>query len=330
MAGPWDDYKAPEKSQAASGPWQDYSDSPAEVQKSQPKIMDRLDELARKQGYKDAADQSAQLGQGVMGGQIASMAGPAISKLMGRGAQETSPLLDAAAKDAGSATESVAAESPFQISQSGPIKNLQRPGAPILESTPAARAAAEAEAYTQAVRAMGLGGDAAQATGATVSKSAPVISESVKNGILKIAEQNPLVKAALGSGGISGAYLAIKHSPELAGAAVALGLASTPIGAAGENALVNQIGMDRRAQAEKNAPSKLEDLSGERKWTISGWQNVLAHDPGETFRSDETVTRAFESPKVKALLIQASGLQPGSQAMGRVVNQIKRELRGSK
>lgn len=212
-----------------------------------------MDQNARDMGYKDINDQSDVIGRGVMGGQIAGLAGPAmsaISKVFGRGAAELTPeAATAGAEAAAPAVESATpqAGNAFRVSNAGPIKNLPRPGSPLFESSPVEPAAAAPAAVQEAP---GVGKAAMDAMkGGLKNQSQAVDAQKIQDAVLHLAEKHPTVGAALGIGGVGGAlHEAMKH-PELAAALAVLGVGG-PLTTAASGFLGGQIG---REEAVKRA-----------------------------------------------------------------------------
>lgn len=322
MAGPWEKYAAAAPADQDTGPWTKYQGASQPDAPARPgtQLMAKMDDMARSQGYKDYADQSAKIGHGVMGGQIAALAGPAMSAVknfLGRGAAAGAPELataggaasGAAADAAPAAAESLAP----RVSQAGPIRNLPRPGSPLFDAAPASAPATAAPAAAPAL---------AESTG-------PGAVQAAKEGLLALVKKHPVFSSLLTTGGAAALgpekiWEAIKASPKMAAAASALGIDGNTFGIPGILAS-REIAKEATPQSTADA---ISSMRGERKFALTGLQNVVAHDPSGM--DEQTVERAWASPKIKQLLMQASDLQPGSKAMQNVYSQIQAELKGAK
>lgn len=77
----------------------------------------------------------------------------------------------------------------------------------------------------------------------------------------------------------------------------------------------------------KAAPRVAEEKSkGEKKWADDGLKKILDHakDPEQKKALEKARNVMLQNPKLKQLLIQASDLKPGSPAMEKVLEQIKK------
>jgi hypothetical protein len=86
------------------------------------------------------------------------------------------------------------------------------------------------------------------------------------------------------------------------------------------------------ARALENPSSALpkvadEKSKGEKKWADDGLKKILDHvkDPEQKKTFEGARNQMLENPKLKQLLIYASDLKPGSPAMDKVLEQIKKE-----
>jgi hypothetical protein len=88
------------------------------------------------------------------------------------------------------------------------------------------------------------------------------------------------------------------------------------------NTLVN--GQKGGASTPKAAEEKPK---GEKKWADDGLKKLLDHtkDPGQKKTIERARNVMLQNPKLKQLLIYASDLKPGSPAMEKVLEQIKKE-----
>jgi len=84
---------------------------------------------------------------------------------------------------------------------------------------------------------------------------------------------------------------------------------------------------ERAVSAAKSAGQRVaEDKPrGEKKWANDGLEKLLKHskDPEQKKLLESVRGAAATNPKIKRLLIDASGLSPGSKAMDRIIEQLK-------
>jgi hypothetical protein len=321
MGGPWEDFKAPE-STSADGPWSDFKPPATGVTRTS--LLASMDKNAKDMGYKDLADQSAKVGQGVMGGQISQTAGPAIKmigRILGRAAPTAEGAIaggETAAIPATEAAESAPAameSAGTQVSRAGPIRNLPRPGSPLFEGGPAASPSSATAVAAQ--DAPGVGKATMDAFYQSLKESqGKALPANIQKGLEVVSNKFPMLKAAMGGGGTVAGWEAVKFAmrhPQMAGALAAASMSTTPA-----------------ASAIASGASGLSAGEGKPdQWAMSGFQNLVTHNPNGALSDEKTIERAFASPKVRQLLMEASDLNPGSKSMQNVYNQIQSELKGT-
>ncbi len=234
-----------------------------------------LDKNAKEMGFKDNADMTDKMGNAVMGGQIASLAGPAMNTLKNLAGKVLGGAAPMAAETAGGAGAALApeaeaeapallreagaaSESAPSVSTSGPIRNLPRPGSPLFEPTPTVPPVAAPPVSPAAARgAIELGNAATDSAPEVTSfagakdalNQAVQKSPGLKDVLLHLATKHPTIGAALGVGGIGGAiHEAMKH-PEAAAVLAAIGIGG-PLVPMAAGMVGDQIG---REEAVKRA-----------------------------------------------------------------------------
>jgi len=100
--------------------------------------------------------------------------------------------------------------------------------------------------------------------------------------------------------------------------AIALGLSGTP------PPMSKAAGKD----APKDGGEFVAEIKGPNKWSVDGYAKLYEHDKSGAFKDPAQVEKLFSEPKAKQLLVQASGLKPGSKAMDDIYKKLQSQMKG--